>query len=193
MPSYNQLTDAELLDLLKQGDHSAYTEIFSRYNKLLYNHTYNKIREKEEARDIVHDIFYSLWTRRSQLEIKNNFAAYLFTAVRYKIADLLAKKQVEDKYILSLQTFIDREPVFTDYLVREKQFREIIDEEIAALPPRMREIFKMSRFGQFSHKEIALELGISEQTVKDQVKTALKILRSRFGLFVFICFWLNIL
>jgi RNA polymerase sigma-70 factor (ECF subfamily) len=55
----------------------------------------------------------------------------------------------------------------------------MIEEEIERLPPRMKEVFNMSRKLHMSYKEIAATLGISEETVKSQVKRALAILRPR--------------
>jgi RNA polymerase sigma-70 factor (family 1) len=191
MQSYKALSDIELATMLKEGDHVAYTEIFSRYNKLLYSHAYNKLRESEEAKDIVHEIFYSLWAHREKSVPSSNLIGYLFTAVRYKIADFLSKKNVQTKYIASFQDFIDQNPEFTDDLVRERELRDIINEEIAALPPRMQQVFRLSRYEQLTYKEIAAKLEISEETVKDQVKKALRILRTRLGLIGFLLFYLH--
>jgi RNA polymerase sigma-70 factor (family 1) len=191
MSEYLELTDRELTESLKGGDQAAYTEIFSRYNKLLYSHTYNKLRNQEEAKDIVQDVFYSLWANRGKSLPDSNLIGYLFMATRYKIADLFSRQQVKNKYIVSLQQFIDLAPEYSDHLVRKNQLREIIEEEISALPKRMQEILRLSRFEQLSHKEIAEKLNISEATSKDQVKKALKILRVKLGLYVFLCFFFN--
>lgn len=191
MAEYLQFTDLELTESLRQGDQAAYTEIFSRYNKLLYSHTYNKLRNREEAKDIVQEVFYSLWANRDKSLPQRNLIGYLFMATRYKIADLLSREQVKNKYVVSLQKFIDQAPEYSDHLVRKNQLSEIIEEEISALPARMQEVLRLSRFEQLSHKEIAEKLNISEETSKDQVKKALKILRVKLGLSVFLCFLFN--
>lgn len=190
--NYSSCPDIELVNLLSEDDEHAYLEIFSRYNKLLYSHAYNKLREREDAMDIVSEVFYALWIRRAQSLPKENLVGYLFMAVRYKIADFLSRKQVKEHYVQSLQTYIDQAEIDTDHLVREKQLKEIIEEEIAALPPRMQEIFRMSRFEQMSHKEIAEKLQLSDQTVKDQIKKALRILRIKLGLIVFLALFFKI-
>ena len=188
MSKYVAFTDQELTESLKKGDQSAYTEIFCRYNKLLYSHTYNKLRNREEAEDIVQEVFYSLWANRERSLPLSNLIGYLFMATRYKIADLLSRQQVKNKYVVSLQSFIDLAPDFTDHLVRKNQLREIIEEEISALPTRMQEVLRLSRFEELNHKEIAERLNIAESTSKDQVKKALRILRMRLGLFGYLYF-----
>ncbi|WP_233260621.1 sigma-70 family RNA polymerase sigma factor [Pedobacter sp. HMWF019] len=80
----------------------------------------------------------------------------------------------------------------TDYPIREKQLQFVIDREIAGLPEKMREVFLMSRVSNLSHKEIAAQLGISEQTVSTQIKRALKILRSRLGLMLYLVLWFKL-
>ncbi|RZK78449.1 MAG: RNA polymerase sigma-70 factor [Pedobacter sp.] len=193
MTPYSIHTDDELAALLRQGDQAAYTEIFTRYNKVLYSHVYNKLRLKEEAYDIVHDVFYALWAKREQNTPNSNLIGYLFKAVRYKVADFLSHKQVEDKYVTSLQSFINEQPAYTDYKVREQQLKDIIEQEISALPERMQLIFRMSRYEEKTHRQIAEELNLSEETVKDQVKKALRILRVKLGLFVFLCVYFKFL
>jgi len=187
--AYNSLNDFELLSLLKEGNHSAYAEIFTRYNQLLFGHAYKKLGNKEEARDLVQDVFINLWAKRADIVINTNLAGYLYTAIRNRIYNVFSHKEVESEYIKSLQDFLDHEQVLTDYLIREKQLQEIIEHEIQSLPPRMRLVFEMSRKGHMSHEEIALELNISKQTVADQIKKALRIIRPRITIII----WLSCL
>jgi RNA polymerase sigma-70 factor (family 1) len=175
-------TDQELIALLKEGNHDAYTEIFIRYNRVLYGHAHKKLMNKEEAQDVVQEVFAGLWQKRADIQIDSNLAGYLYTALRNKIYNVMSHKGVEADYVVSLQRHLNEEYAITDHLIREKQLQEIIDQELAALPPRMREVFELSRKKYLSHKEIAEALNISESTVTDQVKKALKILKPRIGL-----------
>jgi len=67
----------------------------------------------------------------------------------------------------------------TDHLIRERILMEIIEEGIAEMPQRMREVFEMSRKQHLSHKEIAEQLNISEDTVRKHIQNGLKILRPK--------------
>jgi len=187
--AYNSLNDFELLSLLKEGNHGAYAEIFTRYNQLLFGHAYKKLGNKEEARDLVQDVFINLWAKRADIVINTNLAGYLYTAIRNRIYNVFSHKEVESEYIKSLQDFLDHEQVPTDYLIREKQLQEIIEHEIQSLPPRMRLVFEMSRKGHMSHEEIALELNISKQTVADQIKKALRIIRPRITIIIWVSYF----
>jgi RNA polymerase sigma-70 factor (ECF subfamily) len=180
---YNKLSDQELTALLKEGDHEAFTEVFNRYNSLLYIHAFKKLHEREGAKDVVQEVLSSLWIKRELVNPGNNLGGYLYTAIKHRIFDLLSHQKVTNKHVISLQKYLEHgQVVRADYQIREKQLAAIIEKEIAALPPRMREVFMLSRKENLTHKEIAERLAISEQTVTDQVKKALKILKPKIGL-----------
>lgn len=188
MLNYQTISDHELAGLLKSGDRRAYTEIYNRYKWLLHVHAYKWMQDREEAKDIVHELFASLWTKRESLSFPENLSAYLYTAVRNRIFNMISHQKVESEYLSSLQHFIDEGTCVTDHLVREKQLTALIEKEISSLPPKMREVFELSRKSQLSHKEIAEQLQLSEQTVRKHVQHALKILRIKLGLVVFLVF-----
>ncbi|MCX2492177.1 RNA polymerase sigma-70 factor [Pedobacter sp. PF22-3] len=188
MRIYGSYSDSELAYLLTQGDEQAFTEIYNRFYGLLFIHASKRLNDEEEAKDVLHHLFESLWVKRLQVAPDGNLSAYLYTAVRNRVLDVFAHQKVESKYVDSLQDYMDQDHVLTDYLVREKQMALLIEQEIDALPPKMREIFILSRKANKTHKEIALELGLSELTVKTQVKKALRILKSRLGVAIYIAF-----
>lgn len=183
MGAYPSLSDTDLLQLLQESDHSAYTEIYHRYFYFIYTHAYKKLRDEEQAKDIVHDVFATLWFKRNFNLPTSNLVGYLFTAVRNKIFDLFAHQQVEAKYADSLKDYLStHSSVPTDHLVRENQLKAYIEKEIQALPPKMRLIFEMSRKQQLSHKEIAEQLNVSENNVSKQVNNALRVLKTKLGM-----------
>jgi len=191
MPDYRKLTDPELILLLKEGDQMAYTQIYDRYQTLLFLHAIKKVREEEDAKDMVQEIFTDLWTRKKELSLQGTLSAYLYTCVRNKFVNLLQHKEVRMRFSASFQSFIDESTGGSDLLIREKQLAYLIEKEISALPDKMQKIFVLSRREHKSYKEIAAELNISEETVRKQVKNALKILRVKLGtVFLFaLVFW----
>ncbi len=186
MSVYQQFTDQELTDLLTSGDQQAYTEIYDRYIFVLLNHIYNRTHDREEAKDIVHEVFARLWANREGLEITSSLAGFLYTSARNIVLNQVTRKKVEAKYFNSILKFLEHPQVITDHKVRENQLIAIIEKEIAALPPKMREVFELSRKQHLSHREIAEKLAISEQTVSKHVTNALKILRIKLGLFAYL-------
>jgi RNA polymerase sigma-70 factor (family 1) len=189
MIDYKATSDCELIQLLKESDHSAYTEIYLRYFYLLFTHAYKKLRDEEQAKDIIQDLFATLWFKR-EFDLKtDNVARYLFAAVRNRIFDLFAHEQVKSKHSDSLKNFLNRHlTVPTDHLIRERELNSYIEKAIQALPPKMKQIFELSRKQNLSHKEIAAKLGTSENNISTQITTALRVLRTKLGIIVLVSF-----
>jgi RNA polymerase sigma-70 factor (family 1) len=186
LTDYSSYSDADLTQMLKEGDRIAFTEIYNRYKLVLQNHAWNKTRSTIDTQDAIQEVFSNLWKKRENIQIESNLSGYLYTSVRNHILNLFAKKQAQDKYINSIQQFSFQKTALTDYRVRESMLRDAIEKEIAELPPRMREVFELSRKQHLSHKEIAVIMGTTEQTVKKQVSNALKHLRTKLGLLHYI-------
>lgn len=166
---------------MKQGDHAAFTEIFNRYTNLLYLHAYNKLRNDTEARDVVQEMFIRLWDKRTLIDEGNNLSGYLYRSVMNGIFNLLKHKKVVTNYADAFSR-VPYQSGGTDHLIREKQLKAFIEAEISALPPRMRAVFELRRNEHLSNKEVADRLEITESTAADQMKKALKILRSKLGM-----------
>lgn len=177
-------TDAVLLARLKVGDQDAFYEIYDRYSLTLLNHAQKKLRQREEARDIVQGVFAMLWQKRATLGKVRNLSAFLYASVRNAVLNRFAHREVKDRYHRSMAEFQKVYPHDADHLIREKQLKEAIEQEIRGMPRRMQEVFELSRKEYLSHQEIAERLGISERTVASHITHALKILRDRFGVSV---------
>jgi RNA polymerase sigma-70 factor (ECF subfamily) len=182
MPAYTAMDDEVLFSLMKLEEAGAFREIYERYFDGLYIHAWRKLQHKEEARDVVQEIFATLWDKRDRISLNSSLAAYLYTSVRNRILNIMSHKQVESAYVQSLQNFIEDSICQTDHLVRGNQLHSMIEKEMAALPSGMQKIFELSRREHLSHREIAAQLNISEETVKKQVNNALRILRSKLSM-----------
>jgi RNA polymerase sigma-70 factor (ECF subfamily) len=123
----------------------------------------------------------------------SNLGGYLYTAVRNRIFDLFAHEQVKSKYLGSLNAFLEtNQSVPTDHLVRENELKTYIEKQVQGLPPKMRQIFELSRKNNLSHKEIAEKLNTSENNVSTQITTALRILRTKLGVIIAVFLLINL-
>ena len=184
MQNYKTYTDQQLLDLLKKGDEAAFTEVYDRYSALLLIHADNKLQDEDEARDVVQDVFVRLWEKRAQVNVNSNLSGYLYNSVRNQIFNMIKHQKVISSYTESLLDANTNSEIYADHLIREKQFAAMIAAEIAALPPRMREVFELRRMENLSNKEVAERLNITELTAADQMKKAVKALKIRIGLII---------
>ena len=179
MTAYSKLPDPELAALLRDGNREAFAEIYNRHWKLIYAHVYKMLRDEEDAKDIVQEVFGNLWVKASSIKNNNNISGFLYTSARNKVFDLIEKNKVRSDYIGEIASFVS-DPINDQVTsIDEKRILEILEREIQKLPPKMREIFELSRRDSLSHKEIAAKLNISEQTVKKQVHNALKVIKPK--------------
>ncbi|MGK9118137.1 RNA polymerase sigma factor [Olivibacter jilunii] len=193
MSSYKLYTDNKLIHLLAANDTAAFSEIYLRYGERLYKQAYHVLRNREDAKDIVQDIFTSLWNKRTGLQI-NNLAAYLYIANRNQTIKLIAHKKITSVYFDWLQALAKEVSDNAHHTLLEKQLNQLVEDEVSKLPSKMQAVFNLSRKAHLSHKEIAAKLHLSEATVKTQVKNALRILRSKLEAFLyailFLLYWL---
>jgi RNA polymerase sigma-70 factor (family 1) len=186
MVNYSEHSDRDLLLLLKQDNEAAFAEIYQRYKWVLYLHAAKRVNDREEAKDIVQELFTTLWDRRQVFDLQTHLSGYLYTAVRNRVISRLSHEKVVDTYMDAIRESASQGNCITDHKARENNLAAIIEQEINELPERMREVFILSRKHHLSHKEIAGKLGIAESTVKKQVSNALATLRVKLGLFAWL-------
>lgn len=172
-----ELSDIALLQRLQRADEAAYTEIFHRYWEKLYAIAYNRLRSRVAAEDVVQEVLASLWARREELDIRY-LSGYLATATRYavfrQISRLLPDHPLDAPDVLP-QLVADSAEGHLDFC----RLQEQLGLEIARLPEKCRLVFLYSRREQYSNKEIAAAMQLSEKTVEAHLTKALKHLRVR--------------
>jgi RNA polymerase sigma-70 factor (family 1) len=188
MEDFNEFMDEDLFGLLQQGNRSAYAEIYHRYKGPLFVFAYRRLGNRTEAEDVTSDLFLSLWSSHEQLSLNSSVAAYLFRSSRNMIYRLVSRKKLQSRYLDSFESYVEEQEGDTDFLVRNKEFAAIIQKEVDELPEKMREVFLLSRETFLSRSEIAMRLGISEETVKSQMHKALKVLKAKLGSVFFMVF-----
>ncbi len=176
MAKKHVFTESELLEGLRSGSETCFSALYGLYAESLTRYANSKLASLDEARDLMHDLFVDLWTKREHLEIKVSIKSYLFTAARYKIIDYIRKnssRQVYQKMLEQLNEFVDT----PDHLLELKDLQKKIDSAVESMSDRVREVYLLSREEDLSIPQIAEKLSLSEQTVKNQISSALKIIR----------------
>ncbi|MDR3626144.1 MAG: RNA polymerase sigma-70 factor [Ignavibacteriaceae bacterium] len=169
------ISDKGLADSLKNDDQNSFKEIYKRFRPKLYIFAFNIINDRDVCEEIIQEIFIDLWVRRNEKEIEN-LSAYLYKAVKFQIYKQFRKKKLIDKHLAEFDEFT------SSYNVEEHfEFKELfsrVESIIAKLPKQRRIIFQLSRDEGLSAKEIANKLNLSEQTVRNQIYSALKEIRA---------------
>lgn len=135
------------------------------------------LRDKEQAREIVQEIFMGMYEKRKELTIRSNPKSYLFQSVRNRCINELEKMKTEKKRMDAYGQETQNSYSFSDPL-EAAEFEARLYALIDGLPPACRSVFRLSRFEGKSNSEIAQRLDISKRTVETQISKALRILRT---------------
>jgi RNA polymerase sigma-70 factor (ECF subfamily) len=181
MDNYTELPDLVLIQLTKEGDQLAFSHIYERYWGMLFIHARKILGNEEEAKDIVQNLFFSLYTNISHIDFKTTLSFYLYRSVKNMVLDHIKHQKIVDRYLESFSNFSDHGALITDQEIRRKELEKIIEQGIDELPGKMKEVFVLSRRENMSHKEIAEKLGITQHTIKSQISNAIRILRNKIG------------
>jgi len=133
------------------------------------------------AEDVVQDVFSTFWNKGRQMNPDTPLAAYLYRLTRNRILNLISHTKVEQHYLENLKQVVQSTGPSPDQLYIERELFDQIEKEIENLPDKMRRVFEMSRKEFKSNQQIADELNISQQTVKNQISKALRVLRGGLG------------
>jgi len=174
---YHTYTDEQLIELLISSNGDAFTEIYQRYVETLYRFAWNILKDEEECKDAIQEIFIWIWDNRKKLKIKV-LKHYLLAAVKYRLIKAIEQSKRMDQ-ILSTP-FVTLAPS-TEEAMELKELKAIIFQFTQSLPPRAREIFHLSRDEYLSNREIATRLNINEKTVENQMTITLRKLRHTLG------------
>ncbi|MBU2885911.1 RNA polymerase sigma-70 factor [Gilvimarinus agarilyticus] len=166
-------SDTALIELLKKDSKVAFEAIYRRYWEKLYLYAFKLSADRELSQNIVQDLFVSLWNKRASLSIEK-LDTYLFQSVKYQIFknyrdQKLSKEVLESRF----EDFVIENPSVID----DSDLTQSLYTSINKLPSKRKEIFLMNKIHDLSVEQIASELALSNQTVKNQISSALKQLR----------------
>lgn len=179
IPPYTEPED--LWASLRKGDEKAFSDVFRLYYPDLFNYAGRIIRDEEQAKDVVQEVFCRLFENRLQLDVKTSLKSYLYKSVYNQCMDLIRHWKAVRGYESekALDVYLDEIIQLPEAELRllNQETGDAIQQAIERLPERCREVFCLSKLEGLSNKEIAERLGISVKTVENQMTTALKRLR----------------
>ena len=169
--------EIELIQKLKAGDSAAFETLFGLYAGKLFYFVNKYLDLKEEAEEIVQDVFLNLWKHKKEIRSEKAFKSYLYQIALNNIRNYFNKKLVQEKHKqLIAQNYLFEKESDADELDYESVIKKV-DQLIDQLPPKRKEIFLLSRKEGLDISEIANYLNISEATVKNQITSAVAFLK----------------
>lgn len=159
---------------LQQGSEKAFDQLYSRYSRKVFQVAFAILRTEDEAYEVVQETFLKLWFKRRDLDPSRSIEGYLSTLAR-NFALKIIKKSLQETWLDSLPEVIASDEA--DDLINLQEFQETLQQALALIPPRSREVLLLSRQEGLSNAQIAEQLGISLSTVNNHIHRALTKLR----------------
>ncbi len=175
---YQKLSDEELVDFLKSDNETAFEEIYNRYWYKLFGVAYHEIGTKEEAEELVHDLFESLWNRR-QVSVIRHLSSYLVVSIKHLSTNYIKSQITQRKFQEYLIFNQIQQSYSTDEIIHFTDLSKAVEEAMKKLPEKSCEIFKLSRFENQSVKDIASRMNLSEKAVEYHLTKTLKVLKEQ--------------
>lgn len=163
--------------LIQADDTSAFEQLYERYWNVLYNTVYWRVCDEDIAKDIVQDLFITLWEKRKSIIINETLEGYLKVMARNKVLNHFKAAAIRQKHSQSAGHLIT-EINNTEDLVIANNINKYYHAAIGRLPEKMREIYILNKEKGLSIDEIADQLSLSVQTVKNQLTSAAKKIRA---------------
>lgn len=159
-----------------------FEKIYNLYWEKVYAVCYNNIREIEPSREMVQDIFKSLWERRDSLQLYT-VENYLIRSAKFKTFEYIRNKVSRQKHIECNAREHCLSTNCTEEHVMLNNLRENVNILVDRLPCQCRRVYRMSRDEGYTNKEIASALLISERAVEYHITRALAVLRTSLASF----------
>ncbi|WP_020595872.1 RNA polymerase sigma-70 factor [Spirosoma panaciterrae] len=174
----SRVVDSEVFirQAFERSIREGYELLFRRYYRPLCNHAVRFVQSKEQAEDLVSEVFTAFWKGQMHLHITTSMRAYLFRSLRNRIYNHLRDELTNQP---TTDQLIDvTEPEDPQQILLFTELYTKVQAVIKALPPQCQRVFLMSRFENKKHREIADELSISVKAVEMHISKALNQLRT---------------
>ncbi len=166
--------DELLFQALKSGDQNAFEILFKTHYASLCKRALSIVHESSIAQEIVSDVFMNIWKKREKIEIHSSVLGYLFFSVRNHSLNYLKSRKmgyVDLEEVSNLLEAGGGDPVEQ---IISTEFLDEWEERIKRLPTQRQKVFRLNKLEGYTYREIAQNLNLSENTVRNQVQMAIK-------------------
>jgi RNA polymerase sigma-70 factor (ECF subfamily) len=180
VPSPTYVEEQAWLARIRANDHAAFKALYDRYADSMFAFAYSSLKSRDEAQDVVQDVFLNIWKNRARWELATSMRAYLMRAVFNQVATRRRHLRVE----LTAQPIIEAEADWTyrsntDDDLNERALADALARAIDTLSPRAQQAYRLLREQHLTYAEAAHVMGITPHTLEQHLMKALRVLRQQ--------------
>lgn len=164
--------------LFQDGNEKVFKLVFDRYHKILFRYTYVTLNDVYKSEEIVQTAFIQLFKNKSRINSADALYPYIFVITKRLVAKAFKEQilNLMDQWEQNKQLEVPCEE--TEQELKSRDLRGILNKLIDRLPQKQSEIYRLSKLQGYSYEEISLITGSSRNTVKNQLITASKKIKS---------------
>ena len=171
-------TDQDLFQLIAQKNEAAFSELFRRYDKRIYPFVLKMIKDATLAEEVTQEIFIKLWNNKEKLAAIDVPEAYILTITANHTLDHIKKRLNQSKMLQRLALKLkDTTNNNTEEALHLRDSAALIQKAVNNLPPQQKNVYELSRQHHMDYEEIAQQLNISQNTVRNHLVKALQAIR----------------
>lgn len=180
MENFETNNDSELARKIKNGEKTAYQELFDRYAPRIYLFSKSYLKNEADAEELVQDVFLKIWEKRETLDQTKNIKSFIFKIAVNIIYDFIRHKNIENAFNDFAQPIFESGSNNTWHTVIFDEMQENLQKLVSLLPEQQQKIFQLSKEEGLTNEEIAAKLNLSKRTVENHLYRAVSFLKGHF-------------
>jgi RNA polymerase sigma-70 factor, ECF subfamily len=170
-------SDEILFQEIRRNRTAALDELLQRHWPSLLAYAHRLLGSGDDAEDVVQSAFVQLWERRANWRDDGSVRGYLYRVTRNLALNEQRRRRIRERIWQQPAIEPGLEAGAPAQALDASELERVVAEALAAMPPRRREVFELVRFEGLSYREVAQAMGVSVQTVANQMSAALAHLR----------------
>ncbi|MFC6098910.1 RNA polymerase sigma factor [Olivibacter domesticus] len=171
-------TDAQLLAGINSRNIIAFDALFHKYYKLLCGYAFLFLKDEENAKDIVQNLFIEIWEKRRFEYLEGNVKSYLYKSVHNRCLNYLRNNETKLRREVDYEEHIRETDYVADHELREQVYKRL-ETNLDRLPKQRREAISLVYLEDKKYQDVANAMGISINSLKTHLKIGLKNLRDK--------------
>ncbi|GGH30553.1 sigma-70 family RNA polymerase sigma factor [Sphingobacterium alkalisoli] len=164
--------EMDLLRKLREGDVSAFEQLYGQYKIKLTGNLLRMLKSPELVEDVLQDLFLGLWENRARIDPERSIRPYLFQSAANKAKNIFRRAGYEQKFRDYLLPQWSEYYSHVEELLVLEENKHLLDSLLNQLSPQQRTVYSLCKLEEKSYKEVAAELHISETTVNTHIRNA---------------------
>lgn len=178
MPPELSNSEKGLLLQIINGDAGAFAEIYDLYKDRIFAFAFTLTKSKEIAEEATQEVFVKLWERRDQIKTDYPLTPYIKKITYNYIISFFRKVKLDRQLQQNLYTNMEALRNTNEDELLQKELNKLYQLAIEQLPRQKRTAYLLSREQHLSYEEIALQMGLSKNTVRNHMTEAIRFIRN---------------